>query len=514
MAQPRDVVVVLLDSLNRHLLGCYGGTEFDTPNLDRLAARSVRFTNHHTGSLPCMPARHDLLVGALDFPWRPWGSIEVWEDAITHHLRRDAGISTMLVSDHPHLFEVGGENYHVDFGAWDYLRGHEDDAWRTRADPSFVGAPAVPAAPGPWVRGYDLARTWFKDEADYPGPRTMAAAAAWLDQELSAAREDHERLLLVVDEFDPHEPFDVPEPWASRYDPEWEGERLIWPPYARTAEQAGLSDRQGRHLRSQYGAKLSMIDHWLGRLLDVVDRHDAWGSTAVVLCTDHGHYLGERGIWGKPSVPVQPELGHIPLLVAWPGAAPTTNGALTTTVDLHATLCDVFGVTPAHRTHGTSLRPLLEGTATSVREWALCGVWGREVHVADATRTYARGPVQGNRPLSMWSNRWSTMPVRAFPDLRLPRPDDRATLDHVPGSTVPVLRQPFDPSDALPFWAAGHFEGELLYDRAECDAEGGLRDHLADGGGQAEAKELGDLLVEALRAIEAPQEQLARLGLG
>ncbi len=62
-----------------------------------------------------------------------------------------------------------------------------------------------------------------------------------------------------------------------------------------------------------------MIDHWLGRVLDVVDRHDAWGHTAFVLCTDHGHYLGERGLWGKPSVAVQPELGHIPLLVAWPG---------------------------------------------------------------------------------------------------------------------------------------------------------------------------------------------------
>ena len=142
---PRDVVVVLLDSLNRHLLGCYGGTEFDTPNLDRLAARSVRFTNHHTGSLPCMPARHDLLVGALDFPWRPWGSIEVWEDAITAPAPRDAGISTMLVTDHPHLFETGGENYHTDFGAWDYLRGHEDDPWRTRPDPSWIGAPALPA---------------------------------------------------------------------------------------------------------------------------------------------------------------------------------------------------------------------------------------------------------------------------------------------------------------------------------------------------------------------------------
>ena len=76
---PRNVVVVLLDSLNRHMLGSYGGDEFDTPNLDRFAATSTRFTNHVTGSLPCMPARHDILCGALDFLWKPWGSIELWE---------------------------------------------------------------------------------------------------------------------------------------------------------------------------------------------------------------------------------------------------------------------------------------------------------------------------------------------------------------------------------------------------------------------------------------------------
>jgi arylsulfatase A-like enzyme len=116
VATPRDVVVVVLDSLNRHMIGPYGAREVDTPTLDRLAARSVRFTNHHTGSLPCVPARHDLFVGALDFPWRPWGSIEVWEDAFTRLLRRDAGVSTMLVTDHPHLFEAGGDNYHHDWG--------------------------------------------------------------------------------------------------------------------------------------------------------------------------------------------------------------------------------------------------------------------------------------------------------------------------------------------------------------------------------------------------------------
>ena len=137
--QARNAVVVLLDSLNRHMLGAYGGTEFETPNLDRFARDSVRFTQHYSGSLPCMPARHDLLVGSLDFLWRPWGSIELWEEPITVLLRR-AGVVTKLVTDHPHLFETGGENYHVDFTAWDYQRGHESDAWRTRPDPSWIGA--------------------------------------------------------------------------------------------------------------------------------------------------------------------------------------------------------------------------------------------------------------------------------------------------------------------------------------------------------------------------------------
>ena len=100
--KPEKVIVVLLDSLNRHMLGAYGGKEFDTPNIDRLAKKSVRFDNHQAGSLPCMPARHDILVGALDFLWRPWGSIELWEKPVTHYLRKK-GVPTMLLTDHPHL---------------------------------------------------------------------------------------------------------------------------------------------------------------------------------------------------------------------------------------------------------------------------------------------------------------------------------------------------------------------------------------------------------------------------
>ena len=496
---PDRVIVLLLDSLNRHLLGAYGGTEFATPNLDRFARRALRFDRHFSGSLPCMPARHDLLCGALDFLWRPWGSIEVWEQPITVALRA-AGVVTTLVTDHPHLFEVGGENYHSDFNAWDYQRGHESDPWKTRADPSWAGAPSL----GHRRMPYDDSRGYFRDESEFPGPRTMAAAATWIDEHAP----HHDRFFLLVDEFDPHEPFDTPEPYASMYDDDWEGAHLIWPPYARDAQARGvITARQAQQVRACYGGKLTMIDAWLGRVLDAIERQSLWDSTAVFVLTDHGHYLGEKDIWGKPAVPIYEPLGHIPLMVAWPGAAAGSTEALTTTVDVHATIAEVFGVEAVHRTHGYSLVPLLTGEGTATREVALAGVWGREVHVIDGTSKYARAPVGDNAPLSMWSNRWSTMPVVGVPELRLPVPDDRARLDHMPGSTVPVIRQPFAPGDMLPFWAWGGFSGHHLYDLVEDPTEAR---NLA---GTAGEKEAADRLREALLAVDAPDDQLERLGL-
>ena len=111
----------------------------------------------------------------------------------------------------------------------------------------------------------------------------------------------------------------------------------------------------------------------------------------------------------------------------------------------------------------------IAGTETTVREWALAGVWGREVQVVGdgGALRYSRAPAGDNAPLAMWSNRWSTMPVHAFPQIRLPRPDGRAALDTMPGSDVPVIRQPFDESDRLPFWATRQFTGNHLYDVVE-----------------------------------------------
>jgi arylsulfatase A-like enzyme len=499
----KNAVVILLDSLNRHMLGAYGGTEFRTPNLDRLAARSVRFNRHFTGSLPCMPARHDILCGALDFLWRPWGSIEMWEDAITCQLRR-AGVVSQLISDHPHLFETGGENYHVDFNGWDYQRGHEGDPWKTRPDPSWMGSPKFLDRHMP----YDDSRGWFRGEGDFPGPRTMKAAADWIDDNAG----HHDRFFLFVDEFDPHEPFDTPEPYASMYDPEWQGPHLIWPPYMQGAVDKGvMTERQARQVRAQYGAKVTMIDHWLGKVLDNLDKHGLWDDTLVILCTDHGHYLGEKDIWGKPAVPIYEPLGHIPLMISAPGVAPGTNDALTTGVDIFATLTDLFGVAGdvRQRTHGWSLLPLLSGAATRVRDYVLTGVWGREVHLIDGERKYARAPAGANAPLDMISNRWSTMPTHILTrQQELPLPDDRAVLGRMPGSTVPVIHQQWDASDPAPFWIGRRFTGNHLYD---LQADPGETENLA--GGPLEAR-YRDQLRAALEEIEAPKGQFERLGLG
>lgn len=459
-----------------------------------------------------------MLTGALDFLWRPWGSIEIWEHSIVWYLNQ-IGVTSKLVTDHPHLFEVGGENYHADFTAWDYQRGHESDPWRTRPDPSWVGAPSFGRGHMP----YDNSRGWFCNEADFPGPRTMVEAARWIAEEAPDPLDD-ERFFLFVDEFDPHEPFDTPEPYNSMYDATWEGPHLIWPPYIVGAREKGLlDDAQARQIRASYGGKLTMIDHWFGYLMRAIDEKGLRESTAIFLCTDHGHYLGERDIWGKPPSPLFEPISHIPLMISWPGIEPGSRTALTTNVDIFATLAEIFGVRDriAHRTHGAPLQAVIADSRARVRNYLLAGVWGREVHIISeagvigSTGTpengtpakYARAPVADNAPLSIWSNRWSTMPVPQLPGLELPAPDRRAELRTAPGSDIPVIYQPFEPGDTLPYWALGKFSGNHLYDLNNDPLED---QNLAGTGLESEACEL---LRTALIEIDAPQDQLTRLGI-
>ena len=486
-AGPRNVVLVLLDSLRRASCGPFGTPEVATPNLDRLATRASRLTRHYAGSLPCMPARHDLATGTYDFLWKPWGSLECWETGLPTRLR-EAGVMTQLVTDHYHLFSVGGENYHHDFVGWEFLRGHEADTWATEPVDTSFGTPTLHARDFIYPRN----RARFGGEEDYPGPKTMRAAAGWLDR--NAGR--HERFFLLVDEFDPHEPFDTPAEYRDVCEDPWDGPPLIWPPYA----VEPLDALRAGHLRAQYARKVVMIDRWFGRLLDALDRHHLWDDTVVVVTTDHGLYLGDDDYWGKPPAPIRRNLSHIPAFLHVPGCSPRDLDALTTTVDLHATVLDVFGLPQGPREAGHSLLPLARGERTSVREHVLGGYFGRPPYVTDGTITYQPGRT-GDAPTYVYSNRWS---VPAF--MQLAPPDDRAALGAwMPQVNVPMIRQPVEVSPQQLVGTGNAW----LYDLAEDPAE---QRNLA---GTRRAEEQGRaLLAAALSEAGAPTEVHQRAGLG
>ncbi|MHC4873712.1 MAG: sulfatase-like hydrolase/transferase, partial [Planctomycetota bacterium] len=123
-------IFVIMDSLNRHYLNCYGADWVKTPNLDRLAEKGVVFDNHWSGSLPCMPARREMLTGRLNFLEAPWGPIEPWDDCLPKLLREQKQTYSHMITDHYHYFHAGGEAYHTLFTSWEFERGQEGDVWR------------------------------------------------------------------------------------------------------------------------------------------------------------------------------------------------------------------------------------------------------------------------------------------------------------------------------------------------------------------------------------------------
>ena len=99
---------IMLDSLNLHYLPLYGGSQVQTPNIDRLAARGLTFDNHFCCSMPCMPARRDLYTGHISFLETPWSPIQPWDDCLQPELRRQKGTYSHMITDHYHYFHSGG----------------------------------------------------------------------------------------------------------------------------------------------------------------------------------------------------------------------------------------------------------------------------------------------------------------------------------------------------------------------------------------------------------------------
>ncbi|HWV21057.1 MAG TPA: sulfatase [Devosia sp.] len=483
-------IIVMFDSLNRRMLPPYGYQEAHAPNFSRLATRTAVFDRCYAGSMPCMPARREMHTGRYNFLHRSWGPVEPFDDSMPEILGQN-GVYTHLVTDHQHYWEDGGATYHNRYSSYEFFRGQEGDLWK-----GVVGKTDGDRLRDILYRMHNqdgINRTYLEDEEDHPQTLTFNAGLEFIQTNASS-----DNWMLQLETFDPHEPFFSYDQYHRLYpeSPLGNGEDFDWPPYARVTE----GENTVENARLRYLALLSMCDANLGRVLDLMDEKNMWSDTMLVVCTDHGYMLGERGWWGKSVMPWYDETIHTPFFVWDPrtGIAGERRQALVQTIDIAPTLLDFFGVEPARDMLGQPLRQAV-ASDEPVREGGLFGIFGGHVSVTDGRYVYMRASADAaNQPLL----EHTLMPTHMRSRFE---PGEFEGAELHPGFSftkgAPVLR--------LPGWTMrGPSEfGTLLYD---LETDPGQTNPLRD---TALELAMADLLVRLLRDNDAPQSQYERLGL-
>jgi arylsulfatase A-like enzyme len=365
-----NFLIIVSDTFRRDHLGCYGNQWIRTPHLDRFAAESVVFDQARAASFPTVPNRRDVLTGRYTFTYCDWAPLPPGEVVLAEVLGR-AGYRTMMILDTPHIV-AHGYNFGRGFHGWDWIRGQEHDEWRTSPrDPALPCAPEKLRSPFSTVKQYLRNVSDRDSEADYFAPRTMARAMRWLEENVEC-----QPFFLYVDTFDPHEPWDPPQWYVDLYDPGYQGEEVIYPQYAPCDY---LSEAELKHCRALYAGEVTMVDAWVGKLLNRLDDLGLRDDTVVIFTTDHGFYHGEHGLMGKSiiadkfscAVPLYDEVARIPLMARVPGLDAGRRRAFAQPPDLMPTLLDMAGVEIPETVQGTSLAPVLRGETDQVRAIAL-----------------------------------------------------------------------------------------------------------------------------------------------
>ncbi|MDA1192057.1 MAG: sulfatase [Candidatus Poribacteria bacterium] len=399
-------IMVMFDSLNRRHLPPYGCDWTHAPNFQRLAQRTARFNQSYVCSMPCMPARRDLHTGRPNFLHRSWGPLEPFDDSVPRILG-DNGTSSHLISDHYHYWEAGGATYHTQYDTWEFFRGQEGDPWKGKvAGPDPVNVFGRNASDQVRHKQDRINREFAHVEADWPQAQTFQAGCEFIRR-----NHDDDNWFLQIETFDPHEPFfshrQYKDHYADAHYNDYNGPIHDWPPYANVTE----TPEQVEHMRYEYLSTMAMCDAKLGDVLDLMDKHEMWDDTMLVVWTDHGFLLGEHDSWAKCWLPFYDEVAHTPFFVWDPRSGARgveRNSLVQPSIDLGPTLLDFFGLEPTKDMLGKPLGGVVADD-TPVRDAAIFGQHGHQLNVTDGRYVYMRAPAQEeNRPL----NDYTLMPTR------------------------------------------------------------------------------------------------------
>lgn len=331
-----NVLFIGVDDLNTNL-GCYGHPVVKSPNIDRLAARGVRFERAYCQYPLCNPSRTSLLSGR-----RP-DTTHVYLDGVPARTHLD-GVDML-----PEYFRRLG-----------YFTGHVGKIGGAARWDVSVKAGHVDKEGGPLKLEWRATKN--KDE-DEPDGHTARQVVRLLEQHKGKP------FFIAAGFGKPHLPFVAPQKYFDLYPPaqivlpkEPADVRKNVPPIAfdRHKGDTVLTEQQKKEATAAYYACISFMDAQLGVLLDALDRLDLWDSTVVVLWSDHGFHLGEHGgLWRKAKL--FEECARVPFIVAAPGKLKgVVSPRLVELVDLYPTLTQLCSLPSPKGLEGTSIVPLLE----------------------------------------------------------------------------------------------------------------------------------------------------------
>jgi len=383
----KNAIIIFTDTWRRDHLGFYGNNRIKTPAADRLASESIIFEDVYPESLATIQVRRAYFTGKRIYPWRdyePWlrsKDFKSWcygwqplapDDVSITEILRGHGFVSGLIADIPFYCQPAA-NFHRAFHSYEFIRGKEYDpiripehAQRKTHTENYRG------------KGFD---------EDYFAPQVFRSAMKWLEE-----NSWRERFYLHLELWDPHEFWYPPKIYSDIYNPgfDWENKEeligLINPPGKLTnmspsfpnlgyPEATGYTPRQIEQIRALYAGMVTQTDFWMGVFLDYARNLGVLDDTIVIFFSDHGTFLGERGVLRKPQYALYDELIRLPLTIRLPDqmfAGKRVEGFIYDH-DLTVTLLELLGIEKPDYMEGTDAMPLVTGEKEGLHDYIICG---------------------------------------------------------------------------------------------------------------------------------------------
>ncbi|WP_045518486.1 sulfatase family protein [Neobacillus niacini] len=419
-----NILLITSDQQHWNTIGAWND-EISTPNLDRLVQEGTTFSRAYCPNPTCTPSRSSIITGMYPSQHGAWSlgtKLDEEVRTIGDELK-DGGYQTALIGK-AHFQPLKSTDEYSSLESYPILQDLE--FWRNFNGP-FYGFDHVELARNHTNEAHvgQHYALWMEEKGcenwrDYylPPTGTMDRSIqyqwaipedyhynAWIAERSNAALENYtdrnENFFLWASFFDPHPPYLVPEPWDTMYDPEKltvpkvvPGEHDHNPPHFQMTQEknpdfsgyveegignigfsshVNISEKEARYNMAVYYGMISMMDKYIGKILDKLDELGLAENTIVVFTTDHGHFFGQHGLHDKGGFHYE-DLLKLPFIVRYPGKVPTGQicHSMQSLVDLAPTFLSFSEIPIPRKMTGMDQKEVWLGQNEKVRDHVIC----------------------------------------------------------------------------------------------------------------------------------------------